>query len=170
MLNKRNLIEFNSTPKKEDISVLNPSPESYLSFLQPSRIMRYSALFVPTLWYGCLFLSALGLYLGTWVAPSDFQQGENYRILFIHVPSAWMSLLLYSLLTLTSGCFFFHKHPIFLYGSRILCTIGALFYMPYSSYRLILGKAYVGYLLGMGRTAYISTYFTVYLCWGYAIV
>lgn len=127
MLKKRNIIQLNSTPKKENIVVLNLSPESYLSFLQPSRIMRYSALFVPILWYGCLFLSALGLYLGTWVAPSDFQQGENYRILFIHVPSAWMSLLLYSLLTLTSGSFFFHKHPIFLYASRILCAIGALF-------------------------------------------
>src|SRR5262245_61682825 len=38
---------------------------------------------------------AVGLYLGFFVAPTDAQQGESYRIIFIHVPSAWMSMFLY---------------------------------------------------------------------------
>ncbi len=38
---------------------------------------------------------ALGLYLGLFVAPADLRQGESYRIMFIHVPSAWMSLFVY---------------------------------------------------------------------------
>lgn len=126
MLKKPHLIRSDSTLIRDAV-FSNGSSESYVSFLQPSRIMRYSALLVPILWYICLFLSALGLYLGIWVAPSDFQQGENYRILFIHVPSAWMSVFLYFVLTLTSAGFFFNKHPIFIYGSRILCAIGALF-------------------------------------------
>jgi heme exporter protein C len=106
---------------------MNQITQSYISLFQPSRFMQYSSFFVPLLWYICIFLSALGLYLGAWVAPSDFQQGENYRILFIHVPSAWMSILLYFFLTLTSGAFFFNKHPIFIHSSRIVCTLGAVF-------------------------------------------
>ena len=40
-------------------------------------------------------LTAWGLYIGFFVAPTDFQQGESYRIIFIHVPAAWMSMLIY---------------------------------------------------------------------------
>ena len=40
-------------------------------------------------------LTVWGLWLGMFVAPTDFQQGESYRIIFIHVPAAWMSMLIY---------------------------------------------------------------------------
>jgi heme exporter protein C len=40
-------------------------------------------------------LAAIGVYIGLVVAPTDFQQGESYRIIFIHVPSAWMSMFIY---------------------------------------------------------------------------
>jgi heme exporter protein C len=40
-------------------------------------------------------LAAAGLYIGFFVAPTDFQQGEVYRIIFIHVPAAWMSMFIY---------------------------------------------------------------------------
>ena len=39
--------------------------------------------------------AAAGLYVGFFVAPTDFQQGESYRIIFIHVPAAWMSMFIY---------------------------------------------------------------------------
>ena len=42
-----------------------------------------------------MLLMLAGLYLGLVVAPPDYQQGESYRIIFIHVPSAWMSLFIY---------------------------------------------------------------------------
>jgi heme exporter protein C len=47
--------------------------------------------------FGVLALAACaaGLYLGFFVAPTDAQQGESYRIIFIHVPAAWMSMFLY---------------------------------------------------------------------------
>jgi heme exporter protein C len=44
---------------------------------------------------GAAVLAVLGLYIGFFVAPTDAQQGEAYRIIFIHVPAAWMSMLLY---------------------------------------------------------------------------
>jgi len=49
------------------------------------------------LWFGALALVAcgVGLYIGFFVAPTDAQQGEAYRIIFIHVPAAWMSMFIY---------------------------------------------------------------------------
>ncbi len=44
---------------------------------------------------GAGVLAVLGLYIGFFVAPTDAQQGEVYRIIFIHVPAAWMSMFLY---------------------------------------------------------------------------
>jgi len=40
-------------------------------------------------------LALVGMYLGFFVAPTDFQQGEGYRIIFVHVPASWMSMLIY---------------------------------------------------------------------------
>jgi len=45
-------------------------------------------------------LAAAGLYVGFFVAPTDAQQGEAYRIIFIHVPAAWMSMFLYVVMAL----------------------------------------------------------------------
>src|SRR5215467_5547340 len=46
-------------------------------------------------WVLAALLTAAGLYIGFFVAPTDAQQGEAYRIIFIHVPAAWMSMFLY---------------------------------------------------------------------------
>src|SRR5215471_17769115 len=48
-------------------------------------------------------LFAVGLYVGFFVAPTDFQQGESYRIIFIHVPAAWMGMFLYVLMAFYAG-------------------------------------------------------------------
>ena len=47
--------------------------------------------------FGCLFLilTAIGTYLSLFVAPADYQQGDSYRIIFVHVPAAWLSLFIY---------------------------------------------------------------------------
>src|SRR5512134_4192693 len=46
---------------------------------------------------------AAGLYIGFFVAPTDAQQGESYRIIFIHVPAAWMSMFLYVVMAFWAG-------------------------------------------------------------------
>src|SRR5512144_2226817 len=48
-------------------------------------------------------LAAAGLYIGLLAAPSDAQQGEAYRIIFIHVPAAWMSMFLYVVMAFWAG-------------------------------------------------------------------
>ena len=50
-----------------------------------------------------LLACAVGLYLGFFVAPTDAQQGESYRIIFIHVPAAWMSMFLYVVMASWAG-------------------------------------------------------------------
>src|SRR5438132_9058280 len=56
-------------------------------------------------WFGALaFLAcAAGLYIGFFRAPTDAQQGEAYRIIFIHVPAAWMSMFLYLVMAFWSA-------------------------------------------------------------------
>ena len=50
---------------------------------------------IPWLGWSCLLIMLSGLYYGLVEAPPDYQQGESYRIIFIHVPSAWMSMFVY---------------------------------------------------------------------------
>ena len=50
-----------------------------------------------TPWFGgiCILLLIAGLFGGLVMAPADYQQGESFRIIYVHVPSAWMSLFIY---------------------------------------------------------------------------
>ena len=64
-------------------------------FAAPARFHDLAGRLVP--WFGALaiVLAAIGLYIGFFVAPTDAQQGEAYRIIFVHVPTAWMSMVVY---------------------------------------------------------------------------
>ena len=64
-------------------------------FASPPHFYRLSGLIAPWLGWICLGLMAGGLYGGLVAAPPDYQQGESYRIIFVHVPSAWMSMFIY---------------------------------------------------------------------------
>ncbi len=64
-------------------------------FASPREFFRIAGSMIPWLAATTLLLLLIGLYLGLFVAPPDYQQGESYRIMFIHVPSAWMSLFVY---------------------------------------------------------------------------
>ena len=70
------------------------SPQTFYPLA--GRIARWSAL-------GAAVLAALGLYIGFFVAPTDAQQGEAYRIIFIHVPAAWMSMFIYVVMAFWSA-------------------------------------------------------------------
>jgi heme exporter protein C len=68
---------------------------SLFKYSAPSTFYPLAGKLVP--WFGTLafLLCASGLYLGLFVAPEDFQQGEVYRIIFIHVPTAWIAMFIY---------------------------------------------------------------------------
>ncbi len=61
----------------------------------PPHFYRIAGKWIPWLNWIFLILLVAGLYGGLILAPPDYQQGESYRIIFVHVPAAWMSLLIY---------------------------------------------------------------------------
>lgn len=99
----------------------------YFQFLRPYSVMLGSFRYTSVLTVLCLFVLTTGLYLSTLVAPSDFQQGENYRMMFVHVPAAWMSLLLYIGITITSVLFLLTKHPVFHFFTQTGSKMGTVF-------------------------------------------
>jgi heme exporter protein C len=61
----------------------------------PRYFYNLAGRFIPWLGASCLLFILLGLYYGLIKAPPDYQQGDSYRIMFIHVPAAWMSMFVY---------------------------------------------------------------------------
>lgn len=64
-------------------------------FGSPRFFYGFAGKLLPWLAVPCAILFAVGLYLGLVVAPSDYEQGESYRIIYVHVPAAWMSMFVY---------------------------------------------------------------------------
>lgn len=67
----------------------------WMYFSSPKHFYPLAGKLVPLFAGTALILTVWGLYMGFFVAPTDYQQGESYRIIFIHVPAAWMSMLIY---------------------------------------------------------------------------
>jgi heme exporter protein C len=76
-----------------------PRKNRFLLFIHkmgsPPWFYGFTGKFIPWFWLLFAVLSAIGLYLGLFRAPADYLQGESFRIMYIHVPSAWMSMLIY---------------------------------------------------------------------------
>ena len=68
---------------------------NWFKFSAPSTFYPLAGKLVPIFWTLAAILGAIGLYISFFVAPTDAQQGEGYRIIFIHVPASWMSMFIY---------------------------------------------------------------------------
>ena len=68
---------------------------NWFAFAAPSRFYFLSKKCIPLFWVLTVTLTVVGLVLGLLYAPTDATQGDAYRIIFIHVPAAWMSMVLY---------------------------------------------------------------------------
>jgi heme exporter protein C len=68
---------------------------NWFRYAAPQTFYLLAGRVVPWFAIAAVVLTAAGLYLGLWAAPTDAQQGEAYRIIFVHVPAAWMSMLVY---------------------------------------------------------------------------
>ncbi|MBX5461810.1 MAG: cytochrome c biogenesis protein CcsA [Steroidobacteraceae bacterium] len=69
----------------------------------PPYVYSLAARLTPWFAWPAALLIVTGLYGGLVVAPPDYQQGEGYRILYVHVPSAWMSLMVYTTMAAAAG-------------------------------------------------------------------
>jgi len=96
-------------------------------FGSPPFIYRVAGFLGP--WFGAVSLVclAVGLYLGLWVAPPDYEQGDSYRIIYIHVPSAWMSMFVYVVMATSSAVFLIWRLKIADAVALSCAPIGAAF-------------------------------------------
>ena len=96
-------------------------------FANPARFMRLSGTVLPWAAAGTAVATAVGLYLALFVAPPDYQQGETVRIMFIHVPSAWMALFSYVAMAAAAACGLIWRHPLADLAAREIAPVGAAF-------------------------------------------
>ena len=75
----------------------------------------------------CLLLFAAGLYLALFASPPDYQQGETVRIMYVHVPAAWMALFVYVVMAAASAAALIWRHPLADIAARAASPIGAGF-------------------------------------------
>ena len=93
----------------------------------PNRFKRITNRLEPFLIVISVILISLGLYFGLFDSPKDYQQGDAVRIMYVHVPSAWLASLLF--LSLAISCVFYlaWKHPLVDIISSSIAPIGAMF-------------------------------------------
>lgn len=72
-------------------------------FSSPPNFYRVAGKWLPWLAVPALLLAIIGLYGGLVLAPTDYQQGDSYRIIYVHVPSAWLSLFVYLFMATSAG-------------------------------------------------------------------
>jgi heme exporter protein C len=96
-------------------------------FASPARFMRLSAAVLPFLGLATVIVLAGGLYLALFVAPPDYQQGESVRIMFVHVPAAWLALFVYLVVAAASGVALVWRHPLAEIAARAAAPLGAAF-------------------------------------------
>ncbi len=70
---------------------------------------------------------AVGIYTALITSPADFKQGESVRIMYIHVPSAWMALLTYTIIAVASGVSIIWRHPLADLAAKSAAPVGLAF-------------------------------------------
>ncbi len=96
------------------------------TFAAPSRFYTLAGKLIPWFWAVALVLGAAGLWMGFAIAPTDFQQGDAYRIIFIHVPAAWMSMLIYLVMAFWAAIGWMFNTRLAAMYARALAPTGAL--------------------------------------------
>ena len=76
---------------------------NWLKYSSPQTFYPLAGKMVPWFMALAVLLALIGLYIALFAAPTDFQQGDAYRIIFIHVPAAWMSMLIYMVMAFWAG-------------------------------------------------------------------
>lgn len=96
-------------------------------FANPTRFSRLSARILPWALALTVVLFAIGLYLALVGSPPDARQKDTVRIMYVHVPAAWMALATYVLMAMFSGMGFIWKHPLADIAAKNCAPLGAGF-------------------------------------------
>ena len=96
-------------------------------FSSPSTFYRLAGTLAPAFFGLALAAGIAGLYVGFAVAPTDAQQGEVYRVIFIHVPAAWMSMFIYFVMACYGAMSLTFNSRLSAMMARALAPTGAMF-------------------------------------------
>ncbi|MBS0273592.1 MAG: heme ABC transporter permease [Proteobacteria bacterium] len=99
---------------------------SIFEFANPKRFMNLSGAVLPWLAVVCVLSLGAGLYLG-FTAPPDYQQGDTVKIMFIHVPAAWVAMMCYGLMAVASLLGLVNRHPLADVAAKTAAPLGAVF-------------------------------------------
>ena len=109
------------------VALWNVLSKFYHRLGSPREFYQISLYVTPV--FGALFLalSLAGAYFGLFVAPTDYQQGESFRILYVHVPVAWMSLFVYVVMAIAGAIGLIWRIKMAFYVTICSAPIGAAF-------------------------------------------
>src|SRR4029079_9335052 len=93
----------------------------------PTRFMELSAQLLPWISGAAAVIITYGLYLSVFVAPPDSLQGETARIMYVHVPSAWLSMAVYALIAVSAFGLLVFRHPLADVSAKAAAPLGAAF-------------------------------------------
>jgi heme exporter protein C len=93
----------------------------------PNRFMQWSGKILPWCAIATVLLLGAGLYLALFVAPPDYKQGESVRIMYVHVPSAYMATMVYAVMAAASAVALIWRHPVADIAAREAAPLGAGF-------------------------------------------
>jgi heme exporter protein C len=96
-------------------------------YASPTMFYPLAGKMIPWFAIPATILFAAGLFVGFFIAPTDFQQGDAYRIIFIHVPAAWMGMFLYVLMAIYAGVGLAFNARLSSMMASSLATTGAMF-------------------------------------------
>jgi heme exporter protein C len=96
-------------------------------FANPGQFLRLAAAVQPWAVLACAGFTAVGLYFALIVSPADYQQHDAVRIMYVHVPAAWMALAIYLGLAVAGALSLVWKHPLADVAARAMAPIGAAF-------------------------------------------
>jgi len=96
-------------------------------YANPNRFLKVARPLVKWVAAISLLCLGIGLYLALFVSPADYQQGESVRIIYVHVPAAWMAMFCYTSLVISAAVGLIWKHPLADIAARETAPIGAIF-------------------------------------------
>jgi len=109
-------------------------------FANPGRFLRIAAVVQPIAIVVLVVSLVAGLYLALVVAPPDYQQGESARIMYVHVPAAWMALFVYTAMAAASAVALIWRHPLAEIVAKASAPIGACFTVVALATGMLWGK------------------------------
>ena len=96
-------------------------------FANPARFLRIARWATPLATVPGVLLTLAGLYIGLYASPPDYQQGDSVRIMYVHVPAAWLGSGGYLALAVASLSALVWRHPLAGVAARAIAPAGALF-------------------------------------------